>query len=161
MRILALLLICFSIHCFGQTPIQLKKSIRKQIKENLQGSSLQDTWICCNKDSAYYQNDTIKLYNQINYYYDPSGCCNFVQWDFENLSKFRLVETKMCIEPPTAESYLYNSYQVSWKIERENLFIVINNRKLQIVQKYLVCNYHEELIWNKINSCMVLTIKRL
>jgi hypothetical protein len=161
MRILSLFLICFSIHVFGQTPVQLKKSIREQIKENLQGSSLPDSWICCNKDSAYFQNDTIKLYNHINYYYDPVGCCNFVLWDFENPTKFRLVETKMCIEPPTAQSDFYNSYKVSWKIERNRLLLVINNRKIQISQKYLVCNYQEELLWNKINSCMVLTIKRL
>ena len=145
----------------GQSPMQLKKSIKNHIKENLLDYGFPDSWIICNKDSAYYFQDTINLYNHTNYYYDPSNCCNFVKWDFEGFSKFRLVETKMCIEPPTSSSYVNNLYRASWKIKGKYLYLVIDNRNMKITQMFLVCDYKEEVLWNKIHSCMVLTLKRL
>jgi hypothetical protein len=131
-----------------------------QIKESIDEYSLAHSWIICNKDSSYYKSDTLFLYNHINYYYDPSNCCNFVKWEFENATRYRLTETKMCQEPPIALALVNNLYRLSWKIENDNLYLSIENRELNYMEMFKVCDFYEEQLWNKIHKSMVLKMIR-
>lgn len=161
MKILLIIAIIYSNICFAQDTKELKRRIVEEFKESAKRNSLNCSWLICNKDSSYYLSDTIRLYNHINYYYDPSNCCEFVKWEFESSSKFRLIETKICKEPPTSKTDLNNLNKINWEIDKSNLYITIENVKKKNKEKFLVCDFYEEKLWNGIHKCMVLKLKRI
>ncbi len=162
MKIFTLIIsVFYSSISFCQDKGQLKKEIENQFKESTEKYSLNDSWLICNKDSAYYRADTLKLYNHINYYYDPINCCEFVNWNFENKSRFRLRETKICNEPPTSKVDIYNLYHLKWDTKNGNLFMIIENKEQRIKERFKICDFREERLWNGQNKCMVLTLKRI
>jgi hypothetical protein len=53
-----------------------KESIEQESKKSISVGS--GEWTICNQDSAYFKADTIKIYSNINYFYQQSNCCNFI-----------------------------------------------------------------------------------
>lgn len=161
MKLFLLFAIVFSNVSLNQDSKQLKNNIIKSFKDSSKSYSFDCFWLICNNDSSYYLSDTIKLYNHENYYYDPSYCCEFVKWEFEGSSKFRLSETMICKEPPTSKSYANNLYKIKWDSDRTDLYLTIVNTKKKNVVKFLVLDLYEEKLWNDIHLCKVLKLKRI
>jgi hypothetical protein len=45
-------------------------------------------WVICNQDSSFCKSDTLRLYDNINYFYQKSDCCKLVRWDFYKKNAF-------------------------------------------------------------------------
>ncbi len=161
MRNFFLILIFCSNFSYSQNVKQLQKEIKKQFKESSNEYSLNSTWLICNRDSADYLSDTLKLYNHINYFYDPSNCCYFIKWEFENSREFRLIETHICNEPPTSKADINNFYKLTWKRDKDKLYIYIENKGKNIKEKFKILDYYEETLWNEIHNCMILKLLRI
>jgi len=105
-KYLLLAFLIFGRTSFGQnvnpTKSQLLKVIKKSIRQDSRGkvSTNSNPWVVCNRDSSFYKSDTLRLYNNLNYYY-YSKCCDFVDWTFYKKNAFVIVNTQICKEPPT------------------------------------------------------------
>jgi len=144
----------------GQNPKLLKKEIQERLIESIDKYSLTNEWYICNKDSSYYLSDTIKIFNHVNYLYDPSNCCSFVCWDFKNKSIFHLREIFICQEPPIGKVIFNNKYKISWESDKNEL-VLLKKNYLNRVEKFIVLDFREVALWNKIQTCFVLTLKRI
>ena len=56
-------------------------------------------WVCDNRDSAYFKNDTIIFYNY-EYAYSEINICFGIEWYFSNASNFGISKYEYCREPP-------------------------------------------------------------
>lgn len=86
-------LICVGF-VFGQNSRPTKSQLKKVFKENTH-------WTICNQDSAFYKADTIRLYSNVNYFYQKSSCCNFIDWTFFQKNTFSQKTSQVCKEPAT------------------------------------------------------------
>lgn len=83
----------------GQLLKAFKGSVRQE--NSVKVSTNSNPWVICNKDSAFYKSDTVRLYNNVNYYYN-SKCCDFIDWTFYKKEAFVLTRVQICKEPATA-----------------------------------------------------------
>lgn len=88
-------------------------------------------WTACNTDSSYYKNDSIKLFDNTNFYY-TSGCCYFIDWIF--LSKATLYLGKMLIcQEPTLGSWSNSEIKVNFK--KDNHVLIMSLSKGEIINR--------------------------
>jgi hypothetical protein len=90
------------------------------------------SWETCNDDSAYFKNDTIRLYYRktcLNQY----KCCEIIDWTFFNGISFGLSVTSLCQEPPlTSAIGPDDRYRIKIKKVKKLLELHIKNSKNQI-----------------------------
>ncbi|RNI28719.1 hypothetical protein [Rufibacter latericius] len=100
-----ILAITFST-ALGQQKMLTKASVFKLFKASIEQESKKsimighNAWLSCNKDSAYFNNDTIRLYEN-RLYETANVCCDRVGWTFWKKDSFILQESQICKEPPT------------------------------------------------------------
>ena len=130
--LLFIFLFCGQI-VFGQnnqpTKSQLLRVFKGSIRQDNSGkiSTNSNPWVICNKDSAFYKSDTLRLYNNINYYY-YSNCCDFTDWTFYKKDAFVLTRVQICKEPTTA-SVARNEDWFTVKVRKDkNLFLETYNQ---------------------------------
>lgn len=80
-------------------------------------------WYACNNDSAYFRNDTIKLFKR-KYSPDNKDCCSVVSWDFVNKNEFTFRINRPCGEPVSSTTFAYNRF-LKVKNKDDNTFLKI------------------------------------
>lgn len=73
---------------------------KNQIDKILNADNDHTEWSICNVDSSFFKSDTLRLYNNINYFYQKSNCCKLVTWRFYKKNAFTLSGLEVCKEPP-------------------------------------------------------------
>lgn len=161
MRIIVLAVLAFLPElCFGQKQVTTKRDVLKAFKESTAAdASLSDGWFTCNEDSAFYKAKLIKLYNHINYLYDPQHCCNHVGWKFLDSKRFALERTLICQEPPLGVTVRNNVYNVRLSDKQHQLMLSINNGIQTTTFKVVSLETVE--LWNKRDQSLVLTLERI
>jgi hypothetical protein len=86
-------------------------------------------WVICNQDSSYFKSDTLRLYSNINYFYQKSSCCKLVTWRFYKKNAFTRSDLQVCNEPPTGSVLTKNDYFRLKVISSKNgLSLLIKNQ---------------------------------
>jgi hypothetical protein len=94
---------------YGQHPGLGKKELLKVINitmnhklnaYNACENGLCGEWYTSNKDSAFYRNDTVRIYNTSNIMYDTNHYCNFKVLELSRANKFSQHSIDICHEPP-------------------------------------------------------------
>jgi hypothetical protein len=142
------LLICGGF-AFGQDNIPTKLQFKKLFKENTH-------WTICNQDSAFYKSDTLRLYSNVNYFYQKSSCCNFVDWIFYKNNSFLQKTSQVCKEPATT-GVISNKEKYTLILASGKLFLL--NYKGHIEYFEVVSLLKIPLVNN--NSTIEITLKRL
>ena len=126
------------------TKSQLIAAFKRSIRQDNSGrvSTNSNPWAICNKDSAFYKSDTLRLYNNVNFYY-YSKCCDFTDWTFYKKDAFVLTRVQICKEPTTA-SVTKNDDWFKVKISTENktLFLQTYNQG-RLVDKFKVVSLEQ------------------
>ncbi len=71
------------------------KTIRSVLAESAKEKNAVTVWIANNKDSAYYKNDTVQFFNNINARID----CLYVEWEMDRRQRMDLSQVNNCREP--------------------------------------------------------------
>lgn len=79
------------------TKSQVLRAFKKSIDQPEKGKIITNSnpWVVCNKDSSFYKSDTLRLYNNSNYYYS-SHCCQYIDLTFYKKNAFILTRAEMC-----------------------------------------------------------------
>ena len=110
----------------AQTMMPQKQYLLAAIRESTEDDySLNRTWTACNTDSAFFKTDTIRLYNNKNYQ-TGIGCCNYINWMFENEESFRQNSSFPCTEPPGESIYFDDSNLFGSKITEKGDALYFN-----------------------------------
>jgi len=123
--------------CYAQNDIS-RKNLKKLL--NVKRGYDSKVWTICNSNTT----DSIKLYSNMNYFYQSKSCCEFIQWNFYNKNNMREEQIQVCDEPSTGKTITKNDYY-SIKIEKEddNLYLdKYQNNKL--VNRYRVLSITKE-----------------
>ena len=129
---ISLTLLCVCFYSFGQvkpTRSQVFKLIKSSILTKREAKIMEPLyWTTCNQDSAFFKADTIRLYNGINYFYQISSCCNFIEMAFYKKDAFYLRKSQICKEPSTADAHI-DYYQLKITKHLGELYFAINKSK--------------------------------
>lgn len=133
----------------------LKSSIDQSSKKSISIGS--GAWLICNQDGAFLKDDTLRLYNNINYFYQLSKCCDFIGWTFYKKNAFVQSRSQICKEPASASTYteFYNIQLVS---KDKRTFMVIKSQ--EVVKNFEVISIENVGLANN-NFSNVITLKRL
>lgn len=135
---IVLVISILTTNLYSQTEFVTKKEVRRIIKEGFSISSdYSDAWGACNDDSLYFKTDTIKFYNNSNYFYQVGHCCQFVEWQFFMRKVIRRQEYQRCIEPPriSVASFFYFKYKI---VKKKNIIIIKTFRKDNFIESFKV-----------------------
>ncbi|MCO5935889.1 hypothetical protein NAF17_10065 [Mucilaginibacter sp. RB4R14] len=134
----------------------LKLSIDQSSKKSISIGS--GEWLICNQDSAFFKDDTLRLYDHINYFYQLSKCCDFVGWTFYKKNAFVQSRSQICKEPASGSAYTeYYNIQLFSKDKRT----FMNVKKQAIVtEKFEIIRIKNVALANN-NFSNVITLKRL
>ena len=152
----------WSEYTFGQNKVT-KSQIFKLIKSSINQTSRKSisvgsgAWIICNQDNSFFKSDTIKLYNNINYFYQLSSCCDFIDWTFYKKNSFLQSKSQICREPASADVHV-DYYQLIVIKENETLYLQINKSNLP-VSKFEIVKIENIKLDNN-NSTDVIVLKR-
>lgn len=106
----------------------LKSSINQSSKKSISVGSR--AWIICNTDSAYYKADTIKLYDNINYFYQRNSCCSFIEWTFYKRNAFLQNKAQICREPSSMSALTeYCEFKIAKK--KDNVYLIVIDKHLK------------------------------
>ena len=87
-------------------------------------------WTICNQDSSFFKSDTLRLYDNINYFYQKSDCCKLMQWNFYKKDAFICSTLQVCKEPPTGSVLTENDYfKIRTLSDKRGLYLFAINRK--------------------------------
>lgn len=86
-----------------------------------------NAWIICNQDSAFFKTDTVKLYSNINYFYQKSNCCEFIKWTFYRKNKFTQSQSQICEEPPIS-SVKFDYCNIDFFSKKGKTYILVINK---------------------------------
>lgn len=109
---------------------QLLKAFKASIRQDSPGkvSTNSNPWVICNKDSAFYKSDTLRLYNNTGYH-SHSQCCDFTDWTFYKKDAFVLTRVQICKEPTTVSvSRNEDWFTIKVSKENKNLFLETYNQ---------------------------------
>lgn len=115
-------------------------------------------WLICNSDSAFYKKDTLKMYNNINYFYQQSNCCKFIGWTFYKKDAFVQSESQICDEP-TSRLVKSDNFQFKLSVKNKRLLMLISNSGSAIGNFEILEIGNISLADN--NLAKVLTLKRI
>ena len=144
------------------TKSQLLKVFKKSIRQDTKGmvSTNSNPWVVCNKDSAFYKNDTLRLYNNVNYYY-YSKCCDFVDITFYKKNAFVAVQTEICKEPPTSTVATNDDWFTIDVLKDKGSLIILTINQGKIVDRFKVISINEVNNIGQLNDITeVLTLVR-
>jgi hypothetical protein len=140
--LLIILLVCGHM-TFAQNTNPTKNHLLRWFKASIEQDhsgkigTNSNPWVICNKDSSFHKSDTLKLYNNKNYYY-YSQCCDFTNWTFYKKNDFVLTKVKICDEPATgsiARNEDWFIIKVSKK--KKSIFLETYNQG-QLIEKFKV-----------------------
>lgn len=115
-------------------------------------------WYIKNNDSAFYKNDTLKVYNDLNIIYRQENSCIYKQWIFSKRNNFSQAETNACQEPPITQiEFNYNVLLSKGKKFKE---VAIAADSYKIIEKdgqVFIITYKEKVIFE---TYKVITLKK-
>ena len=164
---LILLLVLFSVqHLSGQvvkpTKVQLheifKSSVHQGSKRKIQTDS--SPWLICNKDSSFYKADTVYLYDNQNYYYQPENCCGFIGWTFYKPNAIVQKEIQICNEPPTAKVTTDKDFYTISVTEENKQAIIKVFRKKELIDIFTAVAFENVRLAQKGQTSNRLTLVR-
>ena len=126
-----------------------KKSIRQENREKVSVGS--NPWIICNRDSAYFNSDTLVMHND-NSYYDKSKCCDFIEWTFYRKNAFYFGKKKMCPGIPQEVVDKENRWFTLRKIKLEKVEALELLEKGKIVDRFKLLSIKKILGGRDLNS---------
>jgi hypothetical protein len=114
-------------------------------------------WTICNQDSAFFKADTIKLFDNINYFYQKSSCCQFIDWTFYEKKRFAQSNLQICEEPASRKvgSIFYDSNYTS---KNGILFLIVSKNKIPVMQFEVISLSTTPLATKDMSN--VITLKR-
>ena len=125
-----LLLLLLTQHCFGQSVYPSKKTIQKLFKKSIKQESRRkvqvgnNSWTACNKDSSFFNSDTIVFNNS-----NSIKCCATVQWTFYRNDSFVQNMVQTCKEPSSATVIkVEDFYTIGLIEENKSVLIQTSNR---------------------------------
>ena len=117
-------------------------------------------WVICNQDSSFFKSDTLRLYSNINYFYQKSDCCKLIRWDFYKKNAFTFSDLQVCKEPPTGSVLTENDYlKIKLSSDRSGMYLYILNRK-GVADFFKIIDYHDVGLAAN-NKSKVIVLKRL
>ena len=136
----------------------LKESVHQTNTKKIDTDS--NPWLICNKDSNFFKADTLYLFDNINYYYQPENCCDFVGWTFYKGNAFVQRDIQICNEPPTAKILKDKDFYTT-KVEEDNNEIVLKvYRKKQLLDTYAAIDFRVVGLSQKNQKSNQLTLVR-
>jgi hypothetical protein len=133
-----------------------KESIDQESKKSISVGS--GEWTICNQDSAFFKDDTIRLYSNINYFYQISKCCNFINWTFYEKKAFVQSTSQICKEPASA-SPSTEYYNIRFFSDKQTLYLYVIKQKSS-VEVFQVLSIREVNLADN-ESSKEITLKRL
>ena len=163
--IIVLVSLLLTTSTFGQIKSPTKKELLKTFKQSVQQNkkihTISNSWVVCNKDSSFYNSDTIQLVNNENYYYHSDDCCYFVDWTFYSKDKFVQTKIDICKEPTsTSVTNANDNYNVSLTNTGQDLVMTTAN-SINLTQRYKVLSIGKIKIGTEENLTVVITLLRL
>jgi hypothetical protein len=117
-------------------------------------------WTICNQDNSYLKSDTLRLYNNINYFYQKSTCCKLVQWKFYKKYAFTRLDLQICTEPPTGSIITENDYfRIKFSSDKSGLYLFVLNKK-STPEFFQIVGLQEVKLSNN-NISKIIVLKRL
>lgn len=133
-----------------------KLSIDQESKKTISVGN--NAWTICNQDSSFFKSDTIRIYSNINYFYQKGACCKFIQWTFYKKNAFVQSDLQVCIEP-SSSSILNKYYTIEFLSGKKELYLFILNSD-NAFELFRVINLQEiKLAQN--NSTKIIALKRM
>lgn len=117
--------------------------------------------VSCNSNSSFFKSDTIKFYNNINYFYQSNECCEFIKWEFYKLNKIAQTELKICKEPSTAKVRTENDYFEIKLIKEDGENFIVKKSKDKKVQRFKILGLSDLKMPKDNNSIQMLTIVKV
>jgi len=152
--ILFCLLFCFK-SVSGQTSTYTAHKLTKLFKSSIGNGE----WIICNHDSSYFTSDTIRLFDNINYFYQKGGCCDFVKWTFAKKNAFVQSKFQVCKEPSTGDIIDPEHDTYTIKTFSDNRVVYLFVSKWKSVEVFQLVGVDDiKLLDNR--SAKVVTLKR-
>ncbi|WP_210463131.1 hypothetical protein [Rufibacter roseolus] len=137
-----------------------KSSIEQESKKSISVGS--NEWLTCNKDSAFFKNDTIRLFEN-NLYRAAYICCDKVGWTFWKKDSFIIQESQNCTEPPTGKIYKDGSDTFTIKLENKEGKLYLSTfytyDRNRLAHTFLIKSLVEEKNGNEVGH--VLTLVRV
>jgi hypothetical protein len=156
-KILLLLVFSFMANlCWCQNNVLSKHQMTKIFRPDDDHTE----WTICNQDSSFFKADTLRLYDNINYFYQKSDCCRLVQWDFYRKNAFRRPILQICTEPASGSVLTENDYfKIKFLSDKSGLYLFVLNRKYP-PDFFKVIGLQEVGLANN-NKSRVILLKRL
>ncbi|MBD1386113.1 hypothetical protein IDJ75_12540 [Mucilaginibacter rigui] len=133
----------------------LRSSINQTSKKSISIGS--GEWLICNQDSAFFKNDTLRLYDNINYFYQLSKCCDFIGWTFYEKNAFVQSKSQICNEPSSMSIQTeYYNIQVFSKDKSTFMFVI---KQGVVFGKFEIINIKSIALANN-NSSKIIVLKR-
>ncbi|HLN53492.1 MAG TPA: hypothetical protein VK212_07260 [Lentimicrobium sp.] len=99
----------------------LERLIREGANDNFSGIY---SILACNEDSLFFQQDTIRFYDDPGYFSSIGICCEFTEWEFIDDDLIRQQEPQTCLDP---SSMLISSLRhFKYRLEKSRGKIYIN-----------------------------------
>lgn len=130
-----------------------------QLFAQIKKQELVGDWASCNKDSLYYTSDTIRLYQDNNYYF-KTKCCYYVHWNIFTKGKMKIENSFMCVEPGRR---FWNSDEIAIELKKNNgkQFIILKKNGAAM-QNFLLLSFEKiELSEAPYGTIKVLTLKKM
>lgn len=97
-------------------------------------------WQSKNDDSLYYKNDTIKLYKDINYFYNTKTCY-LIRWTLDKRT-FKISNVFTCTEPGRVSAFTEKEKMRISNTDFGQMIILERNGK--VFDKFKITNYQEK-----------------
>ncbi len=156
---LAFTLIFLTHPSFGQNSSMkmnyLFEAIAQSIKEDNSATSI---WTTCNNDSAFFNQDTIELYNNL-HYQQEQDCCNFLNWQFVDQTHIKQSFSSTCNEFSNKAINRDSNTIYSLKYIQEDDFVKMEISKDKTITTYEVVAIEMARLPNNL-SCYKLTLAR-
>ncbi|MBS1531314.1 MAG: hypothetical protein JSU01_13490 [Bacteroidetes bacterium] len=146
--------------CIKAGLCQSSSSTKRQVTKLFKSSIGNGEWTICNQDNAFFKADTLRLYNNINYFYQLSSCCQFIQWKFFKEKSFVQSAVQICKEPASSTVVTPDDYYTVKYFSKggvQYLFVLKEKSKAEIFQ---LIGLQEVQLANN-NSTKIILLKRL
>lgn len=134
----------------------LKSTVDQPFKKNIRVGA--GEWLICNQDSAFFKNDTLRLYSNLNYFYQLNKCCDFIGWTFYRKNAFVQSKSQICNEP--ASSSANSEFHEIQLISKNKSTVMLVRKQGVVVQMFEIISLDKVALANN-NSSNVITLKRL
>lgn len=149
-RLVYLIIFFYGQITFGQAPKItaekvleiIKSSIKQQKRRNIEVDS--NPWLVCNKDSAFFKSDTIRLFgNNINNNFVRRNCCAFIGWTFYKPRCFVQLDIDYCNEPPRHRIVKEKDFYTITVTQEDSSTFIKTYRGKKVIESFVVIEYKE------------------